>query len=251
MDSSLAILNSINYSDDIDSTIIECVENILFKDNNCYDALIESINIIPEIEEYRTLIESATEIKAVQQEISSNKINKNAPVEDKISAIDKILTPFKKLIDWWYKVDPEKKYKTMHIILKCAIDILILVVSNRIASKLTITKEIGKRLPIGYEGSNKLMNKLFSRESIASGMVSSVVLMIKNFLKGIDDHIEYKVNKKDLDKNIKIFNASVETLNDLIYDCEDPITKKDLMKKKSNIEMALSKLIKMKEKYEG
>ena len=78
--------------------------------------------------EYEILFEATSEIIDAQHEI--NNLTKNIKSEKdytkKVALLDKLSDSFKKLVNWWYKIDPNKKFKTLHFILNLSTSILLL-----------------------------------------------------------------------------------------------------------------------------
>ena len=241
----ISVLNMSNLlynSDDIDSTIIECIDaKIEGKDY----PLTESIELFPKLSEYSVLIEAVDEIVDVKKNI------KNEKDPDKINNIfDKITKSIRNAFNWWYKVDPEKKHKTLHTVLKLLVSVLGIIFVIWGPGKATIVKNVAARLPIGYEGTNGFLKFFFAKTRIASIMVSTIYGQILKIINNIDSRIEAIVNTKDIDKSIKEYDKAIDIINDMLKDIGDPQIKMHLEKTKDNIEKSLADLIRIKERIE-
>ena len=245
MISTLSVANLLYSSDDFDSVVIECIDAII--DGKEYP-LNESIEIFPKLSEYSVLIESADEINNVKKEIKNIKNEKDP---EKINNIfDRITKAVRNAFNWWYKVDPEKKHKTLHTVLKLLVSVLGIIFMIWGPGKAAIIKNIAARLPIGYEGANGVLKFFFSKTKIASIMVATIYGEILKVIHNIDERIEIAVNIKDIDKSIKEYDKAIDMINEMLSEVGDPQIKMHLEKTKANIEKSLSDLIKIKERIE-
>ena len=243
MISVLNMSNMLYNSDDIDSTIIECIDAKI--DGKEYP-LNESIDFCPKLLEYSILIESVDEIANIKKEAKNIKNEKDP---EKINNIfDRIIKSVKKAFNWWYKVDPEKKHKTLHTILKILVSVLSIIFVIWGPGKKVIIKNVAARLPIGYEGANGVLKFFFSKTRIAAILVGTIYGEILQVIHNIDSRIEAVVNTKDIDKSIEEYDKAIDMLNDMIQEIGDPQIKMHLQKSKDNAEKALSDLIKIKER---
>lgn len=234
-------------SDNNDDIIIESIYNKLCGKET---TLLESISD-QYTENYKILIESVDVITTAEKEIKDAEKDKdNDKEETKIGVINKCVKAIKNVWDWWYKVDPNKKFKTLHLILKIlikALEIYILVVSP---GKAVIAKNIEARLPnnFGYKGNSKILTAIASKSAIAVTLTRTIYSQILSFLSKINSYNEFKANIKDIDKSIKEYDEAIDKINDLLEKAGDPQIKMNLEKTKSDLEKSLAMLIKIKEK---
>ena len=150
--------NLLYNGEDIDNTIIECIDSIL--DGKEYP-LTESIEFCPRLFEYSVLIESAEEISNIKKNINDIKLEKDP---EKINNIfTKMINSMRNVFNWWYKIDPDKKYKTLHTVLKILVSVLGIILVILSPGKSIIAKKIATKLPIGYEGINGVLKFFFSK----------------------------------------------------------------------------------------
>lgn len=245
MISTLNIVNLLYTCDNFDDTLIECIDAMI---DGEYYPLTESIEALPKLSEYSILIESAEEISDVKKEIKNIKNEKDP---EKINNIfDRITKAVRNAFNWWYKVDPEKKHKTLHTILKLLVAVLSIIFVIWGPGKVAIVKNVAARLPIGYEGANGVLKFFFSKTKIASIMVSTIYGQILKVINNIDSRIEVAINVKDIDKSIKEYDKAIDMINDMLSEVEDPQIKKELEKTKENIERSLRDLMKIKERID-
>ena len=243
MISVLNMSNMLYNSEDIDDTIIECIDAKL--DGKEYP-LNESIEFCPKLLEYSVLIESVDEISNVKKDIKNIKNEKDPKKINNI--LDRITKSVRDAFNWWYKVDPEKKHKTLHTILKLLVVVLTIILIIWGPGKGIIIKNIAARLPIGYEGAKGVLAFFFSKTRIAAILVSTIYAKILSVIHKIDLKIEESVNAKDIDKSIKEYDKAIDILNDMIKEVGDPQIKMHLEKSKKNVEESLSELIRIKER---
>lgn len=245
MNTVLNITHSLYISDDIDATIIECINNIL--DGKEYP-LLESIELVPILSLYEPLIEAANEVAKAKKDIENVKDEKD--LEKKAKLFDKMIESVKKAFNWWYKIDPDKKYKTLHTILKLLVAVIGIIFVFYAPGKAALVKNIAARLPIGYDGANKVLKFFFSKSVIATGIVRAIYGKIYKVISSLDKKCEITANIKDIDKSIEEYDKTIDMLNKMIEETGDPQIKMNLEKTKSEVEKALAHLIKLKERIE-
>lgn len=251
----ISFINELNSSTDTDHIIIESIDKIIDGEEVLANVLIESTEYIDTIKEYIPLIEAAQDINSIKKDIdnTNEKLSTEKDIKNKENLLVKLSKQIKKAIDWWYKVDPNKKHATAHTILKMLVNILIWVTIEIIVNKklknVKFVKDFAEKLPFGYEGKNKNLKNLFSRVSIVSSFIGTALSSIISLIFKADDYIEYKINEKDLDLNIEKLDKAIDKINDELEDCYDDIKRHALLENKKNMETALSQLIKMKEKF--
>lgn len=243
----LSTLNLLYDSDDIDSAIIECIYNNLIRKENY--PLTEASNLI-DMSNYQILIESVDDINKVEDDISKTK-SEDDP-EKKENLLKRVVTSLTKVWNWWYKVDPDKKFKTLHLVLRIVIKVVALILIIYAPGNSAIAKNIAGRLPvqIGYKGTKKVLQKIASREAISIRITKTIYSQLVLIIKSLNDKAEFKANVKDIDKAIAEYDATIDKLNDLIEQTGDPQIKMSLEKSKKDVEKALATLIKMKEKHD-
>jgi hypothetical protein len=245
MISTLSVVNLLYGCEDFDTTVIECIDAMI---DGIEYPLNESIEILPRLSEYSVLIESVDEITNVKKEIKNIKNEKDP---EKINNIfDRIIKALKNAFNWWYKIDPEKKHKTLHTVLKLLVSVLGIIFVIWGPGKAAIIKNVAARLPVGYEGTNGVLKFFFSKTKLASIMVASIYGEILKVIHNIDTRIEAAVNTKDIDKSIKEYDKAIDMINEMLSEVGDPQIKMHLEKTKANIEKSLSDLIKIKERIE-
>ena len=248
MISVLAVANNLNKSDDIESLILEYIDSNIDSVDDVYYPLTEAIGMFPELSTYSVLIESVNEIKKTEKEINEAKGEKDP--EKKIKFIDKIIQSVKNLFNWWYKIEPDKKFKTLHTILKILVKVIALIILIYYPEKALLTKGIAARLPIGYEGSNKILQILISKKVIAATIVRSIINQIYKVIGSLNKKAEFSANIKDIEKSIAEYDKAIDEINKLLEETGDPQIKMNLEKTKKDLEDTLRLLIKIKEDYD-
>jgi len=243
----LSTLNLLYESEDMDSTIIECIYNNLI--NKEKYPLTEASGLM-DLTKYQVLIESVDEINDVEDEISKTK-SEDDP-EKKEMLLKRVVINLKKVWDWWYKVDPDKKFKTLHLILRIVFKVVGLILIIYAPGKGAIAKNVSARMPanLGYKGTKKVLKKIASKEAISMEIARTIYSQIIMVLKSLNNKAKFKANIKDIDKAIAEYDATIDKLNELIEQTGDPQIKMSLEKSKKDAETALATLIKMKENHD-
>lgn len=243
-------LNESVYNNNLSVDILlEMLSIKLDADQYIPTSLIENVNVINLFDEYLPLIEAAELVNSDKDNSSdSDSNNSEGNTKKKKEFIAKYTNSVRKLIDWWYKIEPDKKFKTLHLILKIVVQLISAVASFVLISKVSkqvagidIVKSIpDKRIKFSHVDISIKNNIIYT-------IVSTAISVITGFIKGLSNKIEYAVNKKDLDKNISEMDKSIDKINDLLGKTDDVNEKKRLQKTKSDLSECLAKLIKLRD----
>lgn len=230
--------------------LLEMLSIKLDADQYIPTSLTENINVINLFNEYLPLIEAVELVNSDKDSSSDSDSNNNSEgdTKKKKEFIAKCADSVRKLIDWWYKIEPDKKFKTLHLILKIVVQLVSAVVSFVLISKVSkqvagidIIKSIpDKRIKFSHVDISIKNNVIYT-------IVSTAISAITGFVKGLSNKVEYVVNKKDLDKNISEMDKSIDKINDLLGKTDDVNEKKRLQKTKSDLSECLAKLIKLRD----
>ena len=214
------------------------------------NSLTENISIINNFSEYMPLIEAADQIASAQKDLSE--LSKNGDSKQKENLLKRCVAKFKALIDWWYKIEPDKKFKTLHTVLKILVKILFIVADIYVAD--IVTSKV-----LGTKAVSKLPDKTFKigkrNVSIKKNVIKFVtgygLGKVSDFAKTITtEKMRFNVNKKDLDKNISELDKNIDKLNNMISEVNDPETKNALMNAKMELQDTLGKLMRLKARNE-
>lgn len=223
--------------------LLEMLSIKLDMDDYLPTTLNENVNIIIGYPEFMPLIEAVDEIAELNKNMKDLKSDKNNE-----NIFNKCKKSLKSVIDWWYKVDPDKKFKTLHVVLKVLVIVLSIVASiyfGHKAVKFVGNTNLYKNIP------DKVFKVGKSEISVKKYLMSTLVLdgvgKIEIFLGKLLSKAEYSVNKKDIDKNIAEFDKSIDKINEQISNTDDPKLKSELEKTKAKLSSSLSKLIKMRD----
>ena len=212
--------------------LLEMLSIKLDADQYIPTSLTENVNVINLFNEYLPLIEAAELVNSDKDNSSdSDSNNSEGNTKKKKEFIAKYTNSVRKLIDWWYKIEPDKKFNSFVLISK---------VSKQVAG-IDIVKSIpDKRIKFSHVDISIKNNIIYT-------IVSTAISVITGFIKGLSNKIEYAVNKKDLDKNISEMDKSIDKINDLLGKTDDVNEKKRLQKTKSDLSECLAKLIKLRD----
>lgn len=244
----LTIANELNKSIDVDSLILEYIEHSLVSGDSIHP-LTEAIGLCPEILSYSVLIESVDEINNTKKEIEKAENEKDP--EKKIKCIDKLTQALKNLFNWWYKIEPNKKYKTLRLVIKIIIEVIGFIILIYHPGKSLLTKGIAARLPIGYEGGSKILQTLIGKKVIAATITRTILNQIYKVLRKLNDKAELAANIEDLDKVIEEYDKAIDEINEMLENTGDPQIKMSLEKSKKELEQTLKYLIKLREKRDA
>ena len=244
-----SLLNESIYSNNKDKSLDILLEMLSVKldiDEYIPEPLTENVSISYIFNKYRPLIEAVDEITEVKNDLSKLK---SSDSEEKEGILKKCVKSFKRVIDWWYKIEPNKKFKMLHIILKILVSIVSFVAELYISSKITnkvLNTKVVNNMP------DKIINIGKRERSIKKTIISLVLNLgmgrIIDFITSItSDKIKIAVNKKDLDKNIKEIDSSIDKINEKLSKEYDEETRISLIKTKKELSDTLSKLIKLKD----
>lgn len=249
-------LNESIYNNNNDSLDI-LLEMLSFRldSDDFYMPLTENITIINTFSEYMPLIEAVDVVNDLNK--STNELKK-APNEN---VFNKVFKSLKNLVNWYYKIEPDKKYKTFHTVLRIVMKILVWLLSMYVSKKVgfaiagkientakfqNISDNAVKSLSsvLEPEKTKKMLNLLLG------GVMASIIQSLLDPIRALSDKVEYEINKKDLDKNIKELDNSIEIINKkLSNDKLPPEVKEKLIKARENLSSTLAKLIKLKDKH--
>ena len=242
-----AALMNLDYKIHTDENyLIESIYNLIDSEDKLLVSLTESIETDTNISKYVPLIESVDNINDLSKDAKDIKDEKGA-----IKFLDKVTTSLKKLFDWWYKEDPDKKCQTLRIVLKSAMKLLSLILTLYVPSKVMAPKILnsgaGKAISkVAYSGGSKLLNRFFSKKAIATTIALVGFTEIETMIKSIDHSIYVRMNSKDLDANIKEYDITIDKLNNMLDDKNNEPVKKQLEAMKASTEKSLAALMKIK-----
>lgn len=208
-------------------------------------SLNESVSFIDpcEYNDYKILIESVIETKDIERESKKDKSE-----SEHIKFIEKCNNRLKDLFNWWYKVEPDKKFQSLRIVIKTIMKILNVVLGVSFPYKGKVVNKLEPHVAkyVGYKGNNALLKKLLSSKAITTHIVLIIVSQIASIITKIDEKIYVNVNKVDIDKNIDQYDKSIDDLNDRISKETDEDILKTLIKTKKSMESALAELIRIR-----
>lgn len=238
-DISQEFVSTNNPSEDL---LIEMIDARLESDNNPFFSLTENISVAPNnelINIYRPLCEAVDELSEITSDLSKADPKK----------ADNI---FKRVVDWWYKIEPNKKFKTLHTVIEIGFKVLKIAyfVYSMIPSKSPTNLISGK-----IASSRTRLGKVVSTASknvvgrfIVNGVINGIINLLLDFLGEINNFVKIKVNEKDIDTNIKCFQNSIERLEKLQKTETDPKAKKKLQKAINQMGKSLVQLERLKYK---
>lgn len=236
------LMNSTNVDDMIINKLYESIGN-----SDELNVLEESASFIDINKSYNVLVESISVYNDLKKE------SKNLDDVDKqIGFFGKCKKTLKSAFDWWYKEDPNKKFKTLRIILKLALDIAVLIIgiklpgSEKLADKALMSTVGNVARKISYKGSNKILRKMLNERAILLATIKTIYFSLLGVIRKIDKSIYSSINSKDIEANIQAYDKAVDRFNNLIEKTDDPTEKKVLIESKKNMEDSLAELIKLK-----
>lgn len=213
-------------------------------------SLVENVCIANNFSEYMPLIEATDAISSIEKDLSE--LSKSDNKENKDNILKKCVKTFKSVVDWWYKIEPNKKFKTLHTVLKLLVKILMFVadiyIADVVTKKVLDTKTISK-IP---DKVLKFGNKDISIKGNIIKLLTGYGLgKISDFVKSLTvQKMEFNINKKDLDKNISELDKGIDKLNNIISKTNDSEMRNSLIKTKTELENTLSELMRLKSKNE-
>lgn len=251
--------NKLYTSKESDKLMMEAINKFVDSDLLVFP-LNESIELAPQFSNYIPLIESIEELKDIENDIKDAK--NETDLDKKGNILSRLTKSIKKLIDWWYKIEPDKKFNSLRSILKILLSALVLILSIKNPKMKEGSKRLAKKLPvgtdnkpfdigmIGKDSAKTIAKSIFSKETIAASIIAIAFQKLLEGLEKIDKLIEYNVNKEDLDKNIKYFDETIDKINDMIEVCDNPDIKKELIKSRENAKKSLARLTYLKDEFE-
>jgi hypothetical protein len=213
------------------------LEDIYDSIDNDQFILNEAISFMDEYKWLKPLHESVSDISDLEKDLT--KLNDDS--KEKETLLKKCINKLKSLYNWWYKEEPDKKFKTLRIVLKISFKLLGIILILTAPGKKLIAKHI-----IPYTGSNKILKKLITSKKIAYSLTSSFYMNIINTFNKIEKQNIENVNMKDIDKIIKEIDSQIDLLYNKLETCSDE-DKDLLLKQKKELENVLAKLIKIKD----
>ena len=191
------------------------------------------LNEAAEFSDISLLLEATDDIKEIQSDIQNLDINNK-------DSIKKAKSLSSRLLKWYYKVEPNKKFKALRTLIKISN-----AVSYQIASKL---------------GSGPF-NRIANAESDAAKVIGIIFVILTTMSGGIFQAItyfqtkafaayQYKYNIKDFDDNIKLLKDGYNKLKDKYDLSDDKKVKAGLQKSMDNYKKSIDELTKLKVKYD-
>lgn len=212
--------------------------------NECVETGIAPTDILTETitySEYMPLFETVTELANAKNEIEklSKEVKSKEDYKKKASLTEKVVDSFKKLMKWWYKEDPTKKFKTLHTIISLSVNIIMLIGYLKIVRTAPINAvNLGNRLPIKSAG---------LRSAISSTAIFIPIYLISKFLGDLSHNAYMKINSVDLEKNIAAYDKAIDKITDLIEKTDDEKAIKELNKTRRAYSDSLRKLYEIRE----
>ena len=263
------LCNETFFSDDVETLFLDALSSYVCDNTDSFSVMNESINYNPDLKYYFPLLESVKELKDCEESIKELKENKD---DEKV--IDKLLISLKKVWDWYFKADPDKKFKTFHIILRICINLLIFILPiiypyGNIVKSISHSK-IGMKIPNIHLPRklkpNSILHKIIDkiiittvhkgrvvivREGIILNAIRTIIIGACKAFSEIIHKAEIKSNLKDIDANIKYLDTMIDSYNKMIEESNSDVVIKDLKQQRSVLEDTLAKLIKIKEESKG
>lgn len=267
---------SVTKNEYIASIMLEAAE--LLKNDNYSDIsyfnndiLTESISYTDSSDVY-LLTEAADEINDITKITNEVKKDKNNLDESKLKKISqKIKKSIDNLLKWYYKIEPNKKFKALHTVLyglESALNVMTLLISLIVAptgvgistgsmvQNSLLARSINKQHPglIGdyakevAKESNKPHKKILVISLIA-GIISTALLKILTSLRSYSNE---KFNVPDCEANIKSLKKQINKIDEQIKKCDSTDDKKlviSLQKMKKSYTDCLGQFELIKEQY--
>lgn len=235
-------INNDNMEYDIDSLLTEAIE---------YD---DSNNIVY----LNEAVEDLKEINAIKNEIKDKKTLDDAKA-NKITT--KVKNAVNNLLKWYYKIEPEKKFKALHTVLK-GLD-KIFNIGMYIASLYS-----GGMM--GYSAGDLLVEKMTLKELSKSGLdikvknsprsralkkyaiISILIVAVATVYASIRRNANIKYNITDFDNNINAIKSQISKIDTQIKNAGDDKELVDQLNKlKSKYNSMIDQLINMKDSYDN
>ena len=181
-----------------------------------------------------SLLEAAEDMPSVESEI--NEVKNETDIA-KASAKSKGIVD--KIAKWYYKVEPNKKFKILRKILK-----IFNAINYQLMSKLATQGVMNRAL----YAKNKVAKSVGIVFAVIGAIASMGLSLINNAIPGLYASGQYKYNIKDFDANIAELEKGLEKINRTIQSGVD--SKTALNKAKASYEKAIAELKKEKIKYD-
>ena len=267
---------SVTRNEYIASIMLEAVE--LLKNDNYSDIsyfnndiLNESISYTDSSDVY-LLTEAADELNDIKKITNEAKKDKKNLDEDKLKKISqKIKKSVDNLLKWYYKVEPNKKFKALHTVLyglECVLDVVALAISlvaapigiamsaGNIVQNSLLARLINKQHPGSIGDHAKGVAKEFNKPhkkflviSLIAGIISAALLKILTSLRSYSDE---KFNATDCEANIKSLKKQINKIDEQIKKYNSTDDKNlviSLQKMKKSYTDCLGQLELIKEQY--
>lgn len=214
------------------------------------------------------LIESTGYGEAVKYVNDFNKYKKEFnesgnDIKKKTSIVKKLTDLVKGLFNWWFKEEPDKKFKELRFVLKLSLAITALVLifkapgAGKLANKILPTNVGTVFRKIGYKGSSNVLRVFFSAESILLNTIRILYGKIVGKIYDLGEKVHDKINMKDIDANIEAYEKASKEIEDKICDHKDELdenTLKVLRQQKNALDDTVAELVKVKSRcgeYDG
>lgn len=215
LDLELSILNN---EDNIIDFLCECIS-----DDSKIEVLSESVMLLLENTEYKEAVNYTVEYKKLKEQF------KNCGDEESAKGIiGKLKANLKALSRWWYKEEPDKKFKTLKLVLEMAVAVTVLICSikmpggSKVATKALNSKVVGGAIKkISYKGSKKALVRAFGPVAVTRGLTRGIYLIMIDLIQTLSNSHHDKVNKVDLDNNIKACDKAIDALNSKLSNMND------------------------------
>ena len=268
---------SVTRNEYIASIMLEAVE--LLKNDNYSDIsyfnndiLNESISYTDSSDVY-LLTEAADELNDIKKITNEAKKDKKNLDEDKLKKISqKIKKSVDNLLKWYYKVEPNKKFKALHTVLyglECVLDVVALAISlvaapigigmsagnivqNTINGKIIEHYYALKGDSVSVKDIVKEANKSHKKTliiSLIAGIISTALLKI---LMSLRSYSNEKFNVPDCEANIKSLKKQINKIDEQIKKCDSTGDKKlvaSLQKMKKSYSDCLKELELVRDNY--
>ena len=235
-------INNDNMEYDIDSLLTEAIE---YDDSNNIVYLNEAVEDLKEINEIKN------EIKDTKS-LDDAKINK---------ITTKVKNTVNNLLKWYYKIEPEKKFRALHTVLK-GLDTIFSIASiyigcffglrttytglNYLDEKMTL-----KRISLSKAGLDiKAKNTPRSREFKKYAILTILTIAVTSISASIRRNANIKYNISDFDNNIHVIKSQINKIDTQIKNAGDDKKLVDQLNKlKSKYDSMIDQLINMKDSY--
>ena len=235
-------INNDNMEYDIDSLLTEAIE---YDDSNNIVYLNEAVEDLKEINEIKNEIKD----KKSLDDVKVNKITTKAK-----NAVNNLLK-------WYYKIEPEKKFRALHTVLKgldTIFSIASIYISYFLGSKTTYTglnylgeKTALKRISkagLDIKAKNTPRGRKFKKYAI----LTILTIAVTSISASIRRNANIKYNISDFDNNINAIKSQINKIDTQIKNAGDDKELVDQLNKlKSKYNSMIDQLINMKDSYDN